>query len=152
MRGTSPTSPRFSGCADRKGDALKLMSNRDVVSEFWAAMQKNDWDRAAANLAPDCVIDWPCSGERIIGHGDCAAIQAAHATRTGHWDFALHRLVAMDARRQRGDGLRRRAIRSGGGLLRDRRSADHPSDRVLPTTYDPPPGREGLTHPIEPIP
>jgi hypothetical protein len=30
-------------------------------------MEANDWDRAAAYLAPDCVIDWPCSGERLVG-------------------------------------------------------------------------------------
>jgi hypothetical protein len=42
------------------------MSSRDLVSAFWVAMQADDWDKTATYLAPECVIDWPCSGERIV--------------------------------------------------------------------------------------
>jgi len=38
-------------------------ASREVVESFWAAMQENDWARAADQLADGCVIDWPCSGE-----------------------------------------------------------------------------------------
>jgi hypothetical protein len=44
-----------------------LMSSRERIRDFWTAMQANDWDQAATCLAPDCVIDWPCTGERIVG-------------------------------------------------------------------------------------
>ena len=70
------------------------MSNRELVSAFWEAMQANDWARAAGYLAPDCVIDWPCSGERIVGRTDFAALQASYPTRTGRWSFDVHRLLA----------------------------------------------------------
>ena len=69
------------------------MSSRELLSAFWAAMQANDWNRAASYLAPECVIDWPCSGEHIARQGE-------------YW----------------------------------------------PTAYDPLPGREDLTRPIESIP
>lgn len=59
------------------------MANRELMGEFWAAMQANDWDRAATFLTPDCVIDWPCSGERIVGRADFAAVQARYPSKTG---------------------------------------------------------------------
>jgi limonene-1,2-epoxide hydrolase len=70
------------------------MSSRELVSAFWAAMQDNDWHRAATYLAPECTIDWPCSGERIVGRRDFADVQARYPTKTGHWRFRVHRLVA----------------------------------------------------------
>ena len=64
------------------------------MSGFWAAMQANDWERAARHLAPKCVIDWPCSGERIVGRDTFVAVQARYPTNTGRWKFDVHRLVA----------------------------------------------------------
>lgn len=52
------------------------MANRELVNEFWVAMQDNDWQHAASYLVPGCVIDWPCSGERIVGRSDYATVQA----------------------------------------------------------------------------
>jgi hypothetical protein len=57
-------------------------------------MQANDWARAASHLAPECAVDWPCSGERIVGRDNFAAIQARYPTNTGRWSFDVHRLVA----------------------------------------------------------
>jgi limonene-1,2-epoxide hydrolase len=57
-------------------------------------MQANDWEQAAGFLALECVIDWPCSGERIVGRTDFAAVQARYPTGTGRWSFDVHRLVA----------------------------------------------------------
>jgi limonene-1,2-epoxide hydrolase len=68
--------------------------SRELVSSFWAAMRANDWEGAARHLAAECVIDWPCSGERIVGRHDFAAIQARYPTTTGRWSFEVHRLVA----------------------------------------------------------
>src|SRR5919204_6032022 len=59
-------------------------------------MQDNDWRRAADHLAEDCVIDWPCSGERIVGREDFAALQARYPTNTGRWSFDVHRIVVED--------------------------------------------------------
>ena len=73
------------------------MSSRELVSAFWAAMQANDWHKAATYLAPECVIDWPCSGERIVVRSDFADMQARDPTNTGRWSFDVHRLVADGA-------------------------------------------------------
>jgi hypothetical protein len=47
-------------CAVRIG--CRAVSSRELISAFWAAMQANDWERAASYRAPECLIDWPCSG------------------------------------------------------------------------------------------
>lgn len=49
------------------GYGAPAMTSRDVVRSFWSAMQDNDWTRAAGHLADGCAIDWPGSGERIVG-------------------------------------------------------------------------------------
>ncbi|MHB1508266.1 MAG: nuclear transport factor 2-like protein [Acidimicrobiales bacterium] len=72
-----------SGCGDEPDWSPLLdiawgaMSNRGLISAFWEAMQAKDWGRAAGYLAPECVIDWQCSGERIVGRTDFAALQAS---------------------------------------------------------------------------
>jgi hypothetical protein len=48
-------------------------------------MEADDWRRAAACFAPDIVVDWTCSGERIVRRHDYAAIQAQYPTRTVFW-------------------------------------------------------------------
>ena len=73
---------------------LSAMSSRGIVESFWATMQKNDWGHAAGHLADNCVVDWPCSGERIVGREDFAAMQARYPTNTGRWSFDVHRIVA----------------------------------------------------------
>ena len=71
------------------------MSSRELVSAFWAAMQANDWHKAATYLARECVIDWPCSGRgQSWGGVYFASIQARYPTNTGRWSFDVHRLVA----------------------------------------------------------
>ena len=70
------------------------MSSRGIVESFWAAMQRNDWGHAGEHLADNCVVDWPCSGERIVGREDFAAMQARYPTNTGRWSFDVHRIVA----------------------------------------------------------
>ncbi|MGH3434858.1 MAG: nuclear transport factor 2 family protein [Sciscionella sp.] len=74
------------------------MSSQELVTAFWVAMEANDWHRAASYLAPECVVDWPCSGERIVGRNDFAAVQARYLTNTGRWSFDVHRLVAEGTR------------------------------------------------------
>src|ERR1044071_10093019 len=72
------------------------MSSRAIVESFWAAMQDNDWSRAAGHLTEDWLIDGPCSGERIVGRDDFVAIQARYPTNTGRWNFDVHRIVVED--------------------------------------------------------
>jgi limonene-1,2-epoxide hydrolase len=68
------------------------MAARAVVESFWEAMRANDWQAAAAHFAPDAVIEWPCSGERIKGPAAWAEIQARYPA-AGRWTFDVHRLV-----------------------------------------------------------
>jgi limonene-1,2-epoxide hydrolase len=124
-----------------------------VISAFWAAMQANDWDMAAGYLAPGCVVDWPCSGERIVGRSDYAAVQARYPTGTGRWEFDVHRLVA--------DGdmvVSEVTVTDGEQSARVVAFSDLEGEHVVhqveywPIAYDPLPGREDLTRPTERIP
>ena len=129
------------------------MAAREHLEAFWAAMRANDWDAAAGHLAEDCIVDWPCSGERITGRDAFAAIQATYPTNTGRWTFDVHRLVAD------GDTVVSEVTVSDGeqsarlvaiSLLRDGLIAEQ--IEYWPAPYDPLPGREHLTQPIARIP
>jgi catechol 2,3-dioxygenase-like lactoylglutathione lyase family enzyme/limonene-1,2-epoxide hydrolase len=122
---------------------------RDVVTSFWDAMRDNDWQRAAGHLAEDCPVDWPCSGERIRGRANFAAVQARYPTRTGRWTFDVRRLVADD-----GTAVSEVAVSDGeqsavvvafsevdGGLI------THQVE-YWPNPYAPMPGRQDLTEPL----
>jgi hypothetical protein len=116
-------------------------------------MQANDWHRAASYLAPGCVIDWPCSGERIVGRNDFATVQARYPSSTGRWSFEIHRLV------DGGDTVVSEVTVTDGEqsarvVAFSEIDGDHIAHQVeyWPTAYDPPPGREDLTRPTERIP
>jgi limonene-1,2-epoxide hydrolase len=129
------------------------MSALDVATSFWAAMQANDWHRAANHLVPNCAVDWPCSGERIVGREDFAAVQARYPTNTGRWSFHIHRLV---------DGgstvVSEVTVTDGEQSARVVTFSDVVDDHIVrhveywPLPYEPPPGRENLTRPIPPVP
>jgi limonene-1,2-epoxide hydrolase len=127
--------------------------SREVVSEFWAAMQANDWPTAATYLAPDCVIDWPCSGERIVGRNDFVSIQAHYPTDTGHWSFEVHRLVADEA-----TVVSEVTVTDGHQSARLVAFSEIEGDQITrqieywPVGYDPLPGREHLTRTIDRVP
>jgi limonene-1,2-epoxide hydrolase len=123
------------------------------VSGFWAAMQANDWERAARHLAPKCVIDWPCSGERIVGRDTFVAVQARYPTNTGRWKFDVHRLVA--------DGdvvVSEVTVTDGEQSARVVAFSELEEGQILrqveywPTAYEPMPGREDLMETIERLP
>jgi hypothetical protein len=123
------------------------------VIAFWSAMQANDWTRAASYLAPDCVVDWPCSGEQIVGRSDFASIQASYPTTTGRWRFEVDRLVAE------GDTVVSEVTVSDGEqsarLVAFSKVDDGRINHQIeywPTPYDPLPGRAHLTRPIDRIP
>jgi limonene-1,2-epoxide hydrolase len=132
---------------------LAVVSSRATVESFWAAMQENDWHRAAGHLARDCLIDWPCSGERIVGRENFAAIQAQYPTNTGRWSFDVHRIVAEE-------GIvvsevtvtdEEQSARVVAFSILDGSQIAHQIEYWL-MPYDPQPGREGLTQPIARVP
>jgi ketosteroid isomerase-like protein len=67
-------------------------TTRELISQFWAAMQANDWAAAAALFADNYVLHWPQSGECIRGAANFVAINAAYPA-AGRWRFAIERLV-----------------------------------------------------------
>jgi ketosteroid isomerase-like protein len=67
--------------------------SKDVVTRFWAAMQRNDFAAAGALLHDDYVLEWPQSGERIHGRDNFVAINT-HYPAAGRWQFTVHRLLA----------------------------------------------------------
>jgi len=129
------------------------VSSREIVESFWAAMQDNDWERAAAHLAADCAIDWPCSGERIVGRADFVVVQAGYPTNTGRWSFDVHRIVAD------GDVVVSEVTAIDGeqsarvvafSIVEASRIAHQ--IEYWPIPYEPPAGRDHLTQPTERIP
>lgn len=132
---------------------LAVVSSRARLESFWAAMQENDWERAAGHLTPDCVVDWPCSGERIVGRENFAAIQAQYPTNTGRWSFDVHRIVAEE-------GVvvsevtvtdEQQAARVVAFSILEGSQIAHQVEYWL-MAYDPQPGREHLTQPIARVP
>ena len=132
---------------------MAFMSPRELVAAFWASMQANDWGQAVLHLAPECVVDWPCSGERIVGREDFAALQARYPSNTGHWRFDVHRLVA--------DGklvVSEVTVTDGEQSARVVAFSEVDGEQIThqmeywPAAYDPLPGREDLTRPTERIP
>lgn len=64
-----------------------------VVREFWRLMATNDFASVEAVLAPEFIMEWPQSGERIRGGANFARMNAEYPT-TGRWTFRINRLVA----------------------------------------------------------
>lgn len=123
------------------------------MASFWAAMQANDWQAAASHLASDCIIDWPCSGERIVGRDDFVQIQVRYPTNTGHWHFDVHQLIT--------DGeiaVSEVTVTDGEQSARLIAFSTVSGEQIVrqveywPSAYDPLPGREDLTRRIDPVP
>ena len=116
-------------------------------------MRENDWARAAGHLTENCEVDWPCSGERIVGREDFAAIQARYPTNTGRWSFDVHRIVAEDnvvvSEVTVTDGEQAARVVAF-SILEDGRIARQ--IEYWPMSYEPMPGRDDLTRPIARIP
>lgn len=49
-------------------------SNRQVAEAVWEAMERQDLDTVESLMAPDCVQEWPQSGEVIRGRDNIMAI------------------------------------------------------------------------------
>jgi ketosteroid isomerase-like protein len=63
-----------------------------IVREFWARMQSNDFASVAGVLAPDFVLEWPQSRERIRGAERFVRMNAEYPAH-GPWRFTIHRIV-----------------------------------------------------------
>jgi hypothetical protein len=67
----------------------------DVAREFWRLMATNDFDSVKSVLAPEFVLDWPQSKERIRGADNFARMNGQYPAN-GPWKFAIHRIVGNE--------------------------------------------------------
>ncbi len=63
-----------------------------TVRDFWALMQTNDFAAVADLLAPDFVLEWPQTKERIRGAERFVRMNAEYPAH-GRWEFTVHRIV-----------------------------------------------------------
>ncbi len=63
----------------------------EVVRQFWRLMGTNDFASVASVLAPDFVLEWPQSSERIRGAARFVQMNAEYPAH-GAWRFEIHRL------------------------------------------------------------
>lgn len=66
-----------------------------VAREFWRLMATNDFHSVAAVLAPDFVLEWPQSKERIRGAERFARVNQEYPAH-GRWQFTVNRLFGGD--------------------------------------------------------
>lgn len=64
----------------------------DVAREFWRLMATNDFDSIGSVLAPEFVLYWPQSKERIRGAENFARMNNEYPAH-GTWTFTIHQLV-----------------------------------------------------------
>ena len=67
-----------------------------LARRFWELMSSNDFYAVAEVLAPDFVLEWPQSGERIRGAQSFARVNAEYPAH-GRWVFTVNRLFGDEA-------------------------------------------------------
>jgi len=68
----------------------------EVTREFWRLMASNDFQSVAAVLAPNFVLEWPQSKERIRGAERFARMNQEFPAH-GRWQFTINRLVGGES-------------------------------------------------------
>lgn len=68
-------------------------SSKQVVEQFWGAMQSNDFKAVGEFLHEEYVLEWPQSGERVRGRENFVAINENYPAH-GRWEFTVHRILA----------------------------------------------------------
>ncbi len=69
------------------------MTPQDVVQRFWAAIAARDWASMADLLHPDVVVEWPASGERIVGRDNVVAVNREYPEG---WAIDVLRVIGDD--------------------------------------------------------
>jgi ketosteroid isomerase-like protein len=67
------------------------MEPMSVVRELWDRIQARDWAGVGELLAEDAVVEWPVSGERIVGRDNYVSINAQYPEG---WSIHVLRIVA----------------------------------------------------------
>ncbi len=67
------------------------MDSASIARQFWDLMATNNFDSVAAVLHEGFVLDWPQSGERILGAANFAGMNREYPAH-GPWRFEIRRL------------------------------------------------------------
>lgn len=62
-----------------------------AVEMLWDRIQARDWDGVALLVAQDAVVEWPVSGERIVGAENYVAVNREYPEG---WEIRVLRIVA----------------------------------------------------------
>ena len=71
------------------------MNNKQILEDFWATMETNDFQAASRLLHDDFILDWPQSGERILGRENFVAININYPAE-GKWHFEINHILAEE--------------------------------------------------------
>ena len=52
--------------------------NRQVLERTIDAMFRGDWDTVGEAIADDAIVDWPQSGERLVGRQACLTVYRSY--------------------------------------------------------------------------
>ena len=66
------------------------MDAASVVRELWTRFQARDWAGASELVAPDAVIEWPVSAERIVGRDNFIAVNREYPEG---WEIRILRVI-----------------------------------------------------------
>lgn len=69
------------------------MNNKQILENFWAAMETNDFYAASRLLHDDFILEWPQSGESILGRDNFAAVNTNYPSE-GRWHFTINHSMA----------------------------------------------------------
>lgn len=67
------------------------MTPKDVVTALWDRIQARDWAGVGALVAVDAVVEWPVTGERIVGRDRFLRVQMEYPEG---WSIRVLRVVA----------------------------------------------------------
>ena len=68
------------------------MNNKQILENFWSTMETNDFHAASQLLHDEYLLEWPQSGERIVGRENFAAINTNYPAE-GKWRFSINHIV-----------------------------------------------------------
>lgn len=70
--------------------SIRGMDATEVVRELWDRIDARDWPGVGKVLADDVVVEWPVTGERIVGRDNFVAVQAEYPEG---WSIRVTRIV-----------------------------------------------------------
>lgn len=72
---------------------MSTEENRQLILQFWALMNTNDFRAVSELLHEGYVLDWPQSGERVRGRAHFVVINEQYPAH-GRWKFTINQLMA----------------------------------------------------------